>query len=163
MIKNIKIHRVLLSAILVFIGVNLSAQQANTIKWLTFEQLEDSIKVKQKKIFISFYADWCVYCKKMEKVSFRDKSVISILNKEYYSVKMNAESKDTIVFDGVSFVNKNIGKSRRSTHQIPLLLASRRNKPFSLPVNLILDKKFNVTKRDFEYLSPKRLVQILVN
>jgi len=87
--------------------------------------------------------------------------VVSILNQKYYAVKMNAESKDTISFGGVTYVNQNIGKSRRPTHQISLLLASRKNKPFSLPVNLILNKKFKVTRRYFNYLSPKKLVAAL--
>lgn len=137
--------------------------QEQKINWLSFEQLEDSLRVKPKKVFISFYTDWCVYCKKMEKTAFKNKTVISILNKKYYAVKMNAESKDTIVFDGVSYINKNLGKSRRPTHQIPLLLASRKNKPFSLPVHLVLDKNFKAISRYYEYLSPKKIIEILEN
>lgn len=137
--------------------------QEQKINWLSFEQLEDSLRVNPKKIFISFHADWCVYCKKMEKTAFKNKTVISILNKKYYAVKMNAESKDTIVFDGVSYINKNLGKSRRPTHQIPLLLASRKNKPFSLPVHLVLDKNFKPISRYYEYLSPKKIIEILEN
>lgn len=140
---------------------SLSAQQLKSVNWITFEQLEDSLQVKPKKVFISFHADWCVYCKKMEKTTFKNKTVISILNKKYYAVKMNAESKDTIVFEGISYVNKNFGKKRRPTHQIPLLLASRKSRPFSLPVNLILDKKFKIRERYFEYLSSKKMIEIL--
>lgn len=146
-----------------FLSNSLLAQQAESVNWITFEQLDDSLKVKPKKVFISFYADWCVYCKKMEKTAFKDKTVISILNQNYYAVKMNAESKDTIVFDGVAYTNQNIGKSRRPTHQIPLVLASRKNKPFSLPVHLVLDKNFKAIGRYFEYLPPKRLIKILEN
>lgn len=144
-----------------FLSNYLSAQQVKSIKWITFEQLEDSLKVTPKKVFISFYADWCVYCEKMKKTAFRDKAVVSILNQKYYAVKMNAESRDSITFGGVTYTNQNIGKSRRPTHQISLLLASRKNKPFSLPVNLILDKTFKVTHRYFNYLSPKKLVAVL--
>jgi len=159
--NNSKIFIVSFLGISLFLSNSISAQQVKSLNWLTFEQLEDSLKVKPKKVFISFYADWCVYCRKMEKTAFRDKAVVSILNQKYYAVKMNAESKDTISFGGVTYVNQNIGKSRRPTHQISLLLASRKNKPFSLPVNLILNKKFKVTRRYFNYLSPKKLVAAL--
>lgn len=135
--------------------------QKNEIQWLSFEQLEDSLALNPKKVFIDFYADWCAYCKKMDKVAFKDSKVISKLNDEYYAVKMNAESTDSIRFGGEMFINEQIGKSRNPKHQIPLLLASRENRPFSLPAMVFLNEKFKVTHRYFEYLSPKRLHEIL--
>ena len=135
--------------------------QNNSINWLSFEQLEDSLAVKPKKVFIDFYADWCAYCKKMDKSAFRDPKVISKLNEDYYAVKMNAETTDTIVFSGDSFSNKEFGKKRNPTHEIPLLLASRDNLPFSLPAIVVLNEEFIITARYFEYMSPKRLYQAL--
>ena len=116
----------------------------------------------RKTVFlIFFFADWCTYCKKMDRAAFKNKDVIRILNDNYYAVKLNAETKDTIVFESVKYINKNIDKSRKPIHQIPLLLATRRGKPFSLPANLILDKSFKIKERYFEYLSPKKMVEIL--
>jgi len=135
--------------------------QKEKIQWISFEQLEDSLNTKPKKVFITFYADWCSYCKKMDKVAFKDKKVISLLNEEYYSVKMNSESRDTIVFEGKKYYNEQVGKYRNPIHQIPLMLASRKGYPFSLPSTLILDEKFQVKRRYFEYLSKKRLIRIL--
>lgn len=137
--------------------------QKSKINWITFEQLEDSLKVKPKKVFISFYADWCAYCKKMDEAAFRDDDVTKILNQEYYAIKFDAETTDTITFEGENFINKNIGKSRNPTHEIPLLLSSRKNMPFSLPVTIVLDKNFKISKRDFEYLSPKKMKDFLKN
>ncbi len=139
----------------------ISAQQTEKIDWLTFEQLEDSLKLKPKKVLIDFYADWCAYCKKMDKVGFSDPTVISKLNTNYYAVKMNAESIDTISFGGETFMNKQLGRKRNPTHEIPLLLTSRKNKPFTLPAIVILNEKFEITARYFEYLSPKKLYQAL--
>ena len=139
---------------------NISAQNSK-INWITFAQLEDSLAIKPKKVFISFYAEWCVYCKKMDRTTFKNNDVIHILNANYYAVKMDAESKDTIVFDGVTYSNKQLGKNRRPTHEIPLLLAKRKEKPFSLPVNLILDKNFRIVKRYFNYISPDEMIKLL--
>lgn len=137
--------------------------QKEKINWISFEQLDDSLSVKPKKVFIYFYADWCVYCKKMEQSVFKNSKVISLLNDEYYTIKMNAESKEEIIFEGTKFINEQVGKNRNPTHQIPLLLASRKNQPFSLPAMVVLDENFKVTKRCFEYLSSKQLFQILNN
>ena len=136
--------------------------QNNRINWLSFEQLEDSLAVKPKKVFIDFYADWCAYCKKMDKSAFKDPRVVARLNTDYYAVKMNAETTDTIVFGGESYGNKQFGKKRNPTHEIPLLLASRENHPFSLPAIVVLNEKFMITARYFEYMSPKRLYEALI-
>ncbi len=143
-----------------FSVVQLHAQKEQ-INWISFEQLDDSLAVKSKKVFISFYADWCSYCKKMDKVAFRDPKVVEMLNSEYYAVKMDAETKDTIVFEGKKFHNTEFGKKRRPTHQIPLLLASRKERPFSLPAIVILDREFQVKRRYFEYMSTKKILQAL--
>ena len=135
--------------------------QNKTINWISFQQLEDSLNIKPKKVFISFYADWCAYCKKMDKVAFQNAAVINILNTNYYAIKMDAESKNVIVFDGRKYTNQQISKSRKPTHDIPLLLASRKGKPFSLPANLVLDENFIIKERSFEYLSPKALLTML--
>lgn len=137
------------------------AQQNDAINWLSFQQLEDSLAIKPKKVFIDFYADWCAYCKKMDKVAYKDPAIIAKLNSEYYPVKMDAESTDTIVFGGDMYRNKQLGKSRRPTHDIPLLLASRENRPFSLPAIVILNERFEVTKRYFEYMDSKALIRAI--
>ncbi|WP_271765069.1 thioredoxin family protein [Aquimarina algiphila] len=137
------------------------AQNREKVQWISFEQLEDSLKIKPKKVLISFYADWCVYCKKMDRVVFTKPDIVKKLSEEYYVVKMNVETKDTIVFGGSIFTNKNHLTSRSPIHDIPILLASRKNHPLSLPATIIMDETFKVDKRFFTYMSPKRLLQVL--
>ncbi len=146
----------------VFFITSISLQAQNkAINWLTFGQLEDSLSVKSKPVFIAFYADWCAYCKKMDEAAYKDPHIISILNTQYYAVKMDSEAPDNIIFDGQIFENKQLGKTRNPVHEIALLLASREGIPFSLPAIVILDESFMVSKRYFEYLSPKRMLSFL--
>ena len=152
-------HRISLMLFLSVFSVCLG--QEKTINWLSFEQLEDSLAVKPKKVFIDFYADWCAYCKKMDEAAYKDPSIISMLNTDYYAVKMNAEATHDIYFDGQLFSNKQLGKKRNPVHEIALLLASREGVPFSLPAIVILNESFAITERYFEYLSPKRIQFIL--
>ncbi|WP_459212623.1 thioredoxin family protein [Aquimarina rhabdastrellae] len=139
----------------------IEAQESKEIQWITFEQLEDSLSVKPKKVFIDFYADWCVYCKKMDRVAFKKEQVINKIKEEYYAVKMDVETTDTIVFGQQQFVNKEHLSQRRAYHDIPLLLASRKDKPFSLPAIVILNENFTVKQRFFEYMDPKKLMKVL--
>ncbi|MBO3115136.1 thioredoxin family protein [Winogradskyella sp. DF17] len=139
----------------------LGSAQEEKINWLTFEQLEIKLSKKPKKVMVYFYADWCVYCKKMDQSVFNKAEVKAILKMDYYAVKFNAEYKDTIYFGGKSFVNKQIGKKRNPFHDIPKLLAGRPNTPLELPATVILDEKFIIKGRYNRYISPKEMVSIL--
>ncbi|WP_299015733.1 DUF255 domain-containing protein [uncultured Polaribacter sp.] len=150
----------LLLCFVIFSSDEIKAQNQK-INWLTFEQLEDSLAVKPKKVFINFYADWCAYCKKMDAAAFKNQTVINLLNTNFYAVKMDAEYKENISFGGKVFKNKEIGKSRRPTHEIPKLLGQRPNANFSLPLTLILNPDFTVLQRDFQYISSKKMIAIL--
>lgn len=136
------------------------ASASERVRWLTFEQLDDSLEVKPKKVFINFYADWCSYCHEMDKKTFSNKDVITILNNDYYAVKMNIETADTIRFGEQQFWNKRINK-RNPIHEIALLMASRKGKAFSLPAIVVLNEKFEASSRYFQYLSPQQLITIL--
>ena len=136
------------------------AQANNAIQWISFEQLHDSLKVHPKKVFIDFYANWCAPCLKMDEIAFKDPKVIHKLNNDYYAVKMNVETTDTIVFGQQSFINKRANK-RNPVHEIPLLLASRKDAPFTLPAMVLMDSKFNAQARYFQYLNAEQLLSIL--
>ncbi|MDL5512456.1 thioredoxin family protein [Arenibacter sp. M-2] len=148
--------------VLFFLSVSQTAlsQNEGAVHWLTFEQLEDSLKVKPKKVFIEFYADWCAPCLRMQKEVFNESEIINKLNKDYFAVKMNVETTDTITFGNQVFVNER--KNRRNpVHQIPLLMALQKNKPFSLPALVFMDKNFKATARYFQYLNKEQFFKII--
>ena len=139
----------------------LRAQPNEEINWLTWEELDRALDENPKPVIIFFHAEWCAYCKKIEREIFTKKKVIGKLNKKYYAVEMDVETEDTIHFDGQKFSNMQSKTKRNGVHQLPLLLASRKNAPFSLPVTLIFDKDFRLQKRVFEYYTSKELLQML--
>ncbi len=150
----------LLLAIWLFSGADLSAQQMGSVHWLTFDQLEDSLSIKPKKVFIDFYTKWCTYCRKMDKVVFTKPDVINLLNQDYYAVRFDAESEADITFGSRTFVNDQLGKSRTPVHQIAQLLALREGQ-FAPPTLVVLDLDFKVTARYFQYMDSKRLLKAL--
>lgn len=138
----------------------LAQNSNNKINWISFSALSDSLKVNPKPVLVYFYADWCSVCKQMECTTFEDKRAIEVLNKNYYAVKMNVETKDTIAFGNQTFVNKRI-KKVNPVHDIALLMASRKDKPFSLPAIVLLNDKFIAEARYFQFLDAEAMEKIL--
>ena len=134
-----------------------SVAQNEKINWIGFEELEDSLEIETRPVLVYFYTDWCVYCKKMDRNAFKDPEVVSSLNKNFYPVKMNAESLENIEFDGQIFINEQARSKRNGIHQIPLLLASREKKPISFPVVMILDEYFRIKIKSHDYLTSEKM------
>lgn len=149
--------------VIVLLISTLSIAQKETINWLSFEQLEAKFIKTPKKVVIHFYANWCVYCKKMEQDVYTKPEIIKVINNNFYAVKFNAESTDTINFGGQTFKNLNIGKQRSPNHQIAEYLASQKDKGIVLPATVIFDESFEIKKRFFTYLAPKLLHNILTH
>lgn len=142
------------------VPLGIKAQTETKISWITFEQLDDSLRNKPKKVFIDFYTEWCTYCRKMDKQVFTNTHVIALLNSAYYPVRMDAETIDTIRFDGQAFINRLASDKRKRIHELAMLLASR-NSQFTPPTLIVLNENFELEGRYFEYLSSKRLIEIL--
>jgi thioredoxin-related protein len=87
------------------------------IKWYSFEEAYNLNKKKPKKIFIDVFTDWCGWCKKMDAETFANPYIAKYMNNHFYCVKLDAERKDTVIIDGVKFVNPN-PSVKRSTHQL---------------------------------------------
>ncbi len=156
-------RRITLFAIVLFSFTAITkvdGQLTEKINWISFNQLNDSLQVNPKKVFVGFYADWCVYCKEMDRTTFQNEKVIKQLNENYYAVKMNIESDEKITFGNQTFINKK-AKKINPVHEIALLLASRKNKPFSLPAYLVFNEKFEAQARYFQYLDPIALLKII--
>jgi len=70
----------------------------NELTWLSFEQGLAAVKKERKMMIADFYTDWCGWCKKMDKDTYGDSSVIEFARKKLVLVKVNAESEEKTRF-----------------------------------------------------------------
>ena len=61
------------------------------IEWHNYQDGMERGKFEKKKVFLHFYADWCMYCKKMEQSTFRDPEVIDALNQDFIPIRINTD------------------------------------------------------------------------
>ena len=113
------------------------AESELAIKWVTWEEAHEMSKTNPKKIFVDVYTDWCGWCKKMDKTTFKDPSIVEYLNDNFYAVKFNAEQKDAIVFNEKTFEYMKAG--RRGVHQLAYALLDGR---MGYPAFVMLDESF---------------------
>lgn len=65
-------------------------KEANSIQWLAYDEVEIG-KTGDKKVILHFFADWCHYCKEMDKKTFTKKSVYSYINEHFVPIKVNRD------------------------------------------------------------------------
>ena len=74
-----------------------------TLKWYTWEEAAELNKTAPKKILVDVYTDWCGWCKRMDQSTFADSTVAAYVAANFYPVKLNAEQKADIQFNGYTF------------------------------------------------------------
>ena len=73
------------------IGFFSETAAVESINWRSYEEGMQVSKIEKKKIFLHFYADWCVFCGKMAKETFQNPAVISYLNNNFIPVRVNTD------------------------------------------------------------------------
>jgi thioredoxin-related protein len=76
----------------VLIAVTLSPAYARSqIIWRSYEDGKSLALSESKKIFLNFRADWCNYCRTMEKETFTNTDIVDFLNSNFVSIKIDVD------------------------------------------------------------------------
>lgn len=113
------------------LSLNLSAQEVN---WIGLQEAFEMQATSPKPIIIDVYTDWCGWCKHMEKTTYRDPQIVSYINTNFYAVKYNAETHDTISIQGKQYMNS-APKGAKGTHAFAKEVGAK-----SYPTTLLYDK-----------------------
>jgi thioredoxin-related protein len=107
-----------------------------SITWYTIEQAAELSKKTPKKILVDVYTDWCGWCKKMDATTFKDEAIVNYVNEHFYAVKLNAEQKEDINFNGKVYKNQQPGTSKSPNDFAKFLL----NGQMGYPTIVFLDE-----------------------
>ena len=81
-----------------------SESNTKEIHWITnMDELQAKMKKEPRKVYMDVYTDWCGWCKKMDATTFSDPNVIKYMNTNFYPVRLDAERKDNINFNGKEY------------------------------------------------------------
>jgi len=132
----------------------LYGQKTNILINYSFEEAFKLQEKEKKPIIVFFHTNWCKYCFAMKKNTFIDKKVIDLLNKHYYFISFDAESKESVNIKGKIFKNKS------GIHQIVEVLASKNN-TISYPSTIIISANNTIDEQIDSFLSAEEISKIL--
>ncbi|MBQ9418426.1 MAG: thioredoxin fold domain-containing protein [Bacteroidales bacterium] len=72
------------------------------VKWHTIEEASKAT-IGDRLYLVDFYTSWCGYCKKMDRETFTDPTVVALLDRYFYPVKFNAEGHNTFTWNGYTY------------------------------------------------------------
>ena len=128
----------ILLTLMLLLGVGFVSAQEK-INWISFEEAVSKQQDVHKKMFIDVYTDWCGWCKKMDKTTFKNPIIVEYINQNYLPVKFDAEQKSPIEFRGKEY--NFVRNGRRGYHELAAIITKGQ---LSYPTYVFLDENMNV-------------------
>lgn len=147
------------SFVVLFLSMTIAQKNEGEVKWYTFEEaVELNKKEESRKLFIDVYTDWCKWCHEMERTTFKDPKIVEILNNDFYAVRFDAESQDTIQFQGYELINEKAGERKGYPHQLAIALLQGK---MSYPSIAYMNEKNQLITAIPGYFNAERLEPVL--
>lgn len=144
--------------LLLFLGGKLFAQSEDgLVKWLTIKEAQELNKKQQKPFLVDVYTDWCGWCKHMMKTTYSNPNIATYINSFFYPVKFNAETKDTIEFNGKLY--KPTSPAPKTPHELAIKFLGT---SLSYPSTLFISNNFEYNLLSQGYLEDKKIEPLLI-
>lgn len=69
------------------------------VKWLQWDEAIEKSTLEKKKFFIHMYSSDCEWSKHMDETTFQDEEIVQYLNSNFYPIKMDIKSQESIKFN----------------------------------------------------------------
>lgn len=92
-----------------------SARDTIPFNWKSMGEARELAQQEGKKVLIYANAVWCTYCKKQEKEVFSQQNVQDLTNEHFYTVWLDIESEEKLIFRGEEVSQRDFARAMRIT------------------------------------------------
>ncbi len=93
-----KVIYFLTSFLILVVAASFIAPKKDKVQWLSVAELQAAYNKNPKPILVDVYTSWCGWCKVMDRETYSKDDVAAYINEHYYAVKLDAETKETLVW-----------------------------------------------------------------
>jgi thioredoxin-related protein len=129
------------------------------VKPVEITQLEAFQNKDERLVMVLIETGWCKYCQAMKYAILKDQRLSTVLNKNFYTVFLNAETRNDIEFAGKKFSYKATGINT-GVHQLAEQLGTI-NGQLSFPSLCFLNKENEIVYQYSGFLDTPSLLKIL--
>ncbi len=129
-------------------------ESLEAVLWQSFADAERVVTKRKKMVLIDVSTKWTGWSNLMEKNTYTKKGIIRYLNENFYAVRLDAESNDTIVFNRLAY-------HRNSGSPYHTLAYSLLEGNMQFPSTVILDEELNELLVIPGYMDAKKMEVVL--
>lgn len=127
------------------------------VNWLSIKEAQQKNKEVQKPFIIDIYTDWCGWCKHMMKTTYSNSGIANYINSNFYPVKFDAETKDTIEYNGKIY--KPTSKEPKTPHELAIKFLGT---SLSYPSTMFVTNNFEYNLLSQGFIEDKKIEPLLI-